>query len=95
MKIISIIAVFFALCCGVLLFMYNLSEKENKSLQANLNTLRGNNAYLQQEIKKRNENAVALSERVRKLEEEAKTDTAFDWYVNIANSPVIKRLQAD
>jgi hypothetical protein len=94
-KILSIIAVFLGLCVGVLIFLYNLSQKEIKSLQSNNLTLRGNNVILTNEIKKRNENAVVLSERVRELEEEAKKDTSFNWYVDISNSPVIKRLQAN
>ena len=55
-----------------------------------------NNAYLISERRKDHAATLAISERNKELEKAAAKDKAyFDWNANIANTAVIKRLQAN
>ena len=80
--------------CAILAVLVVLSLWRINSLQKENNTLRTEKNGLTMELKRRNENVLALSERNKELEQAAAIDkTGFDWSYNISNSTVIERLR--
>lgn len=65
-------------------------DKENTIM-----LLRGQKKLLEDEIKKRNEDAIELQKKYKELEKAANDDKGFDWMVDISNTAVIRRLQAN
>lgn len=93
-KIVSAIAVFLAVCCGIFIFRYNYAQNQISALQTQINAVKGNNVFLQEEISRRNRNAVELGNKIKELEEAVKNDTSgFNWNVDISDSLVVRRLQ--
>jgi hypothetical protein len=80
-----------ALCFGV----YYYHEKSESYCSLYKNALANNNVLIKR-MEKVYADTLEVSERNRKLEEEAKKDKGyFDWYVDISNTSVIRRLRED
>lgn len=95
-KLLSYLAAFLLLVVYILSTLY--IERGNKItvLETQKNALNGNINYLEAEIEKRNEKALAADIRMRELEEAAargKNKAGFDWNSNIAADPVIIKLK--
>ena len=81
------LCVFLAVCVCLALWRVDYLTKQNTQLETEKNGLR-------MELKRRNENVLALSERNKELEQAVAIDkTGFDWSYNIADSSVIGRLR--
>lgn len=95
-KIYVLIVLFLACGWGFTYWGKTTLENDFERLATNYEALMGNKMFLEKELDERNKEKILLSERNAELEKAAKEDkTTFDWNYNIANSPVIKRLQAD
>ena len=80
--------------CVILVILVVLSAWRINYLLEKNNALETEKNGLTLELKRRNENVVALSERNKELEQAVAIDkTGFDWSYNIANNPVIGRLR--
>lgn len=99
-KIFQYIAVFFFITTLVFVFMYNYADIKVDKLESEKNALKMENKQLKED----NKNYLAKIERIyndkmelnrkyKQLEESAKSDKNFNWFVDISNSDVIKRLQ--
>ena len=88
-KILFVIC-FFLVLAIYLLYQDNLYQK-NKYIVSN-----ANNQLLIKKIKEVYNDKVETDRKIQELRDEAKKDkSSFDWNYNIANSPVIKRLQTN
>lgn len=86
-KYMIALCVFLAVCVSLALWRVNYLTKQNTQLETEKNGLT-------MELKRRNENVLALSERNKELEQAVAIDkTGFDWSYNIVNNPVIERLR--
>lgn len=84
--IIAVIAVFYG-------WWYKQEAERKDALYANS---MANNRVLITRMREVYDDKLETDRRNAELEKAEKEDkTAFDWNFNIANSPVIKRLQAD
>lgn len=95
-KLLSYLAAFLLLVVYILSTLY--IERGNKItvLETQKNALNGNINYLEAEIEKRNEKALAADIRMREIEAAAargKNKGGFDWNRNIATDPVIIKLK--
>lgn len=88
-KLIAI-ALLVAIFFGFVAYYYKNQSEEQERLK---NVYLGNNQVLLTRIKKVYDDKVATDLRIKELEERAKEDLAFDWSVDISNSPVIKELK--
>lgn len=89
MKYILFLVVILAVGCCFLFSRVRTLENLNNALNAE-------KSALIDEIKRRNENVLALSKQKAELEKAAAQDkTNFDWHYDISGSPVIKRLQSN
>ena len=80
--------------CVILVILVVLSAWRINYLLEKNNALETEKNGLTLELKRRNENVLALSERNKELEQAVAIDkTGFDWSYNIANNPVIERLR--
>ncbi len=80
--------------CVILAFLVVLSAWRINYLLEKNNALETEKNGLTMELKRRNENVLALSERNKELEQAVAIDkTGFDWSYNIADNPVIGRLR--
>ena len=88
-KILFVIC-FFLVLAIYLLYQDNLYQK-NKYIVSN-----ANNQLLIKKIKEVYNDKVETDRKIQELRDEAEKDkSSFDWNYNIANSPVIKRLQTN
>lgn len=97
------IVVFLACACAYLLFMYNHAKTNLSYAESRINALdfdnkalRGNNDILQKEITQRNENALALGERIKYLEEEAvkiNNTGGFKWGAYLPDDTITHKLR--
>lgn len=75
---------------GRVFYLQNrLDETENL-----LNFYKNNNKLLENELKKRDENEIKLTETKKELDKLAKEDS-FDWSMPLPDSAIIKRLRKD
>lgn len=84
--IVVSVAVFFGLCA----FYYKKVAEEQERVK---NVYMGNNELLLSKMRKVYDDKVATDLRIKELEERANEDLAFDWGVDISNSPVIRELK--
>lgn len=84
------IAAITAVFLGCTAYYYRNIAKEQEQLKE---VYRGNNALLLGRLKKVYDDKMATDLRIKELEERAKEDLAFDWGVDISNSPVILELK--
>lgn len=90
MNKILFVVCFFLVLVIYLLYQDNLYQK-NKYVVSN-----ANNQLLIKKIKEVYNDKMETDRKIQELRDEAKKDkSSFDWHYNIANSPVIKRLQAN
>lgn len=95
-KILSCIAFFLVVATSILSVLYLEQKHKITALQTQNNAFKGNINYLEAEIEKRNEKAVATYIAMRELEETAereKNKSNFNWYCNIASDSVIIKLK--
>lgn len=94
------IGVFFFVTTLILGIMYNYADSKADKLESEKTVLKMDNKQLKED----NKNYLAKIERIyndkmelnrkyKELEQSAKSDKNFDWFVDISNSDVIKRLQ--
>lgn len=88
-KLIAI-ALLVAIFFGLVAYFYKKQAEEQERLK---DVYCANNQVLITRIKKVYDDKVATDLRIKELEERAKEDLAFDWGVDISNSPVIKELK--
>ncbi len=80
--------------CLILAFILALCLWRMNYQSKRINTLETEKNGLTMELKRRNENVLALSERNKELEQAVAIDkTGFDWSYNIGDSSVIKQLR--
>ena len=84
------IATLMAIFLGLVAYYYKNQSEEQERLK---NVYLGNNQVLLTRIKKVYDDKVATDLRIKELEKRAKEDLAFDWSVDISDSPVIKELK--
>jgi len=95
-KILSFIALFLVLALGFYVYKDYINKTKITALTTENSALRGNIQFMEKRLEKEHADTLAVSLRNKALEEEAAKDKAyFDWNYNIANTSVIKRLQAD
>lgn len=75
---------------GLIAYHYKTVAEEQERMK---NVYLGNNQVLLTRIKKVYDDKLATDLRNKELEEKAKEDKAFDWSVDISNSPVILELK--
>ena len=97
-KLLSYLAAFLLLVVYILSTLY--IERGNKItvLETQKNALNGNINYLEAEIEKRNEKALAADIRLQTLEKAAaaeKDKGGFDWNSSLPVDSVTMRLRAD
>lgn len=93
MKRLLFVAVLVAIFFSLVAYFYKNQAEEQERLK---NVYMGNNELLLGRIRKVYDDKVATDLRIKELEEEAiKDKEVFDWYYPIANTNVVKRLQAD
>ncbi len=95
-KFLSYLFVFLSVVIFILFNLYTERGNEIEALETKLNAYKGKSTFLEGEIARRNEKALAADKRVCEIEkvaQETKNKETFDWYYNIANSAVIKQLQ--
>lgn len=97
-KLLSYLAAFLLLVVYILSTLY--IERGNKItvLETQKNALNGNINYLEAEIEKRNEKALAADKRLREIEaaaEAEKNKGGFDWNSPLPVDSVTLRLRAD
>lgn len=81
---------FFLILVIYLLYQDNLYQKEQKAIYSS------NNQLLIKKIKEVYNDKMETDRKIQELRDEAKKDkSSFDWNYNIANSPVIRKLQAN
>jgi hypothetical protein len=84
------IAAMTAVFLGLVAYYYkNLAEEQERIKDVYM----GNNTLLLGRLKKVYDDKLATDLRIQELEERAKEDLAFDWGVDISNSPVILELK--
>ena len=80
-------------------FFFGIGWQKEKNTRVDMeNTimlLKGQKNLLEEEIKKRNQDAIELQKKYKELEKAANDDKGFDWMVDISNTAVIRRLQAN
>lgn len=89
MKIKLILAGFFALGIGCLLFVVSLQSKKIEALQSAKNTLQANNQILIDKIKRAYNDKLELSRKTKELEALAERDVSFDWNADISDTDVV------
>lgn len=87
LNIILIFALIFALQVAY------WQKKKAEDVEKQKDLYKQNNYVLINRIKKVYDDKVATDLRIKELEERAKEDLAFDWGVDISDSPVIKELK--
>lgn len=99
-KIFQYIAVFFFITTLIFVFMYNYADLKADKLESEKTALKKENTELKKEnksylakLEKVYNDKVELNRKYKELEESAKSDKNFDWFADISNSDVIKRLQ--
>lgn len=99
-KIFQYIAVFFFATTLIFIFMYNYADIKADKLESEKNALKMENKQLKEDnknylakIERIYNDKVELDRKYKELEKAAKSDKNFDWFVDISNSDVIKRLQ--
>jgi dynactin complex subunit len=83
-----------ALLIGVF-FLWNFQEKELQAEMVALRQQQQANSLLVSRLKKVYDDKQKIQDKVVALQKAAAQDQAFDWYADITDSPVLKRLQAD
>lgn len=87
------VAVLVAIFFGLVAYFYKNQAEEQERLK---DVYMGNNQLLLNKIKKVYDDKVATDSRIKELEQEAINDKEiFDWNIDISNTNVIKRLQAN
>lgn len=87
------IAILLAIFLGLVAYFYKNQAEEQERLK---DVYMGNNQLLLTKIKKVYDDKVATDSRIKELEQEAiKDKEVFDWNIDISNTNVIKRLQAN
>lgn len=95
-KVLSIIVLFLALVLGFYIYKDYSNKTKITSLTTQNSALKGNIQLMEKRLEKEHADTLAVSLRNKELEEASTKDKAyFDWNANIANTAVIKRLQAD
>lgn len=84
------VAILLAIFFGLVAYFYKNQAEEQERLK---DVYCANNQVLITRIKKVYDDKLATDLRIKELEERAKEDLAFDWSVDISNSPVIKELK--
>lgn len=99
-KIIKYIAVFFFATTLIFAFMNNYADLKADKLESEKTALKKENTELKKEnknylvkLEKIYNDKVELNRKYKELEESAKSDKNFDWFVDISNSDVIKQLR--
>lgn len=85
------IILIFALIFALQVVYWQKKKVEDVEKQKDL--YKQNNYVLINRVKKVYDDKVATDLRIKELEERAKEDLAFDWSVDISDSPVIKELK--
>lgn len=84
-----------AVAAILLIFSVFVYKAYNKALD-DIKSLTAEKICLNNEIIRRNKNAVETSKRIEELEREAKKDTSFfNWNADISNTNVVKQLRKD
>ena len=93
MKQLQFVAVLMAIFLGLVAYYYKNQAEEQERLKK---AYMGNNELLLGRIRKVYDDKVATDSRIKELEQEAiKDKEVFDWNIDISNTNVIKRLQAN
>lgn len=86
-RYLTILCVFLAVC--VALCFWRITYLSEKNI-----TLTGEKKALADEIERRNQNEVEISQRKTQLKSSIRSDTStFDWGFNISNLPAIDELR--
>lgn len=100
MNIYKYISVFFFATTFILGIMYNYANIKVNRLESEKTALKMENKQLKEDNKKYlakieriYNDKMELNRKYKQLEESAKSDKNFDWFVDISDSDVIKRLQ--
>ena len=97
-KILSYFAAFLLVVVYILSSLYIERGHKITALETQKNALSGNVKYLEAEIAKRNEKALAADKRLREIEaaaEAEKNKGGFDWNSPLPNDSVTLRVRAD
>jgi hypothetical protein len=87
------VAILLAIFLGLVAYFYKNQAEEQERLKK---AYMGNNELLLERIRKVYDDKVATDSRIKELEQEAiKDKEVFDWNIDISNTNVIKRLQAN
>lgn len=87
------VAVLVGVFLGLVAYFYKNQAEEQERLKK---VYMGNNELLLGRIRKVYDDKVATDLRIKELEQEAiKDKEVFDWNIDISNTNVIKRLQAN
>ena len=93
MNRVLFVAVLVAIFLGLVAYFYKNQAEEQERLK---DVYCANNQVLITRIKKVYDDKVATDLRIKELEQEAiKDKEVFDWNIDISNTNVIKRLQAN
>lgn len=88
-KLITIVACFFAILAGVLIFMYKIQGLELTNVRADNTTLHSNNNLLITRLEREHNDALEISRKNRELEDLAKRAVGFDWNRDISGDGVV------
>ena len=88
-KLITIIACFFAILAGCLIFWCRLQADRIDSLKSAKNTLQANNNLLITRLEREHNDALEISRKNKELEDLAKRAVGFDWNRDISGDGVI------
>ena len=97
-KFLSYFAAFLLVVVYILSSLYIERGHKITALETQKNALSGNVKYLEAEIAKRNEKALAADKRLREIEaaaEAEKNKGGFDWNSPLPNDSVTLRVRAD
>ena len=97
-KLLSYAVGFLLLALYIAISLYIERGREIAALEGEKNALMGKTSFLEAEIAKRNEKALATDKRLREIEaaaEAEKNKGGFDWNSPLPNDSVTLRVRAD
>lgn len=93
MKIYKYIAGFFIATTIIFVLMYKYENFKTNKLENEKKALIEENKTYSTKLEKVYNDKMELDRKYKELEKAAKSDKNFDWFVDISNSDVIKRLR--
>ena len=88
-KLITIVACFFAILAGILIFLYKVQGWELTNVRADNTALRSNNNLLITRLEREHNDALEISRKNKELEDLAKRAVDFDWNRDISGDGVV------